>query len=231
MRTHKNWDNWDDEKKQKYVDKLERVYPDGHPYAVFQSKTKNTSAISPASVDGSLKDKFSKILSDDREPITKEKYKENKLPSKEDIFRNPPSFKVPRGSNTGRVINLKETADNGKIAVYLMEPGRPEIVQSRNHLEGTEMRPDYVVYHYDSPLVRKQIDPSDMDKREVVISSPNYRSTSDTQLINTVLDEEFSGRVNVEGAFLVDKKTWNKVDFNGQDIINVSKFLEDCDKF
>lgn len=46
MRTHKDWDKWDDERKQKYVDKLERVYPDGHPYSVFQSKTKNSPTVS-----------------------------------------------------------------------------------------------------------------------------------------------------------------------------------------
>lgn len=230
MRIHNKWNEWDENQKQKYVDGLERQYPQGHPYSSYQNNHgKSVSRSELKTLDrqdtsknliSALQDK--KTNSEEFKAFCKDK----KIPSKEELFRNPPNFKVPRGSNSGRNLNLNETADNDKVAVYLMEPGRSEIVKDRNHLEGNEMCPDYVVYHYHTALARKQTNPHDPSKREVIISCPNYKTPSDTQLINEVLSQEFSGRVSIKGNSIVDNRTGNRMEFNGLDVLNVSRFLE-----
>lgn len=63
MRIHSKWNEWDENQKQKYVEKLERTYPEGHPYAVYQGKNKGaTSNATPVASEGSLREKFSKIF-------------------------------------------------------------------------------------------------------------------------------------------------------------------------
>lgn len=54
MKTHKDWDNWDDNQRQKYVDGLKRAYPQEHPYSSYQNKTQNASP-SVSSGNGSKK--------------------------------------------------------------------------------------------------------------------------------------------------------------------------------
>lgn len=61
MRTHKDWNNWDEEQRQKYVDKIKRTYPSDHPYASYQNKGSGGSTGASPSFAQSSKDLASKL--------------------------------------------------------------------------------------------------------------------------------------------------------------------------
>lgn len=43
MKTHQNWNDWDENQRQKYVDTLKRTYPKEHPYSAYQNKASQNS--------------------------------------------------------------------------------------------------------------------------------------------------------------------------------------------
>lgn len=112
--------------------------------------------------------------------------------------------RMPKGSNTSRNVDYYKNTHGGKVDYYENKKG------------------DWRIKHYNTTLIT-------CVDGDFVLNTERIGSTSDVQLVNTVLNDRLASGVKIKGDYLVDEKTNKKLLIKGTTRINVREWMQDED--